>query len=186
MPSEYTSEELANMSAMELVAAQQRGFKRPAQPESINALKAEDPPPRDSNAWERNRDSMDGDGEEFTAPSGQTCRLRRVTPEMLLPLGILDRVTRLEGLAQSLIDVAEGAPPQQNTGPSREDLELLLETVDLLVPIAVVVPKVYANDDQTAPAGAIRVGHIDLDDRVAIMEHVLRGIKSMDRFRHAG
>jgi len=195
MPGDYEIDEIESMDVGELAAAKARGWKRSAfkEPErgEINlgsALKKPEPDldeAPDPNSWAKNRDAAEA-GEEFTAPSGQKCLLRRLEPEELVRLGILDRITRLEGLAQTLVDKSEGQPPTAADLPNREDMELLLETVDLLMPHAVAVPKVYANDDEEAPPGAIRVRHIDLMDRVAIMERSIRKLKMMDRFRNAG
>jgi hypothetical protein len=185
MPGDYTHEELATMSGLELVAAQKRGFKKPDdEPQNLGSAAPLPPQPRE-NVWAGNRDSRTL--EDFVVPSGQKCRLRKVTPEMLLPLGILDRITRLEGLAEALVAKAEGQPPATEEGSlNPENFKLLMETLNLLVPVAVETPTVWADDAEDAPADAIRVSHIDLMDRVAIMEHSLRGIRAMDRFRQPG
>jgi hypothetical protein len=177
MPGDYSENEITRMNPTDFAEAQARGWKR-------SVFIEHDVTPKTANTWAANRDSV-GTGEEFTAPSGQKCLLRRLDPEELMRLGILDRITRLEGLAQSLVDQAEGLPPEKVKLPDRADLELLLETIDLLLPHAVLEPRIYANDDDEAPEDAIRVSHVDLDDRVAIMEHSVRKLKMMDRFRHA-
>jgi hypothetical protein len=190
----YQTAEIQAMRPDEFAEAQARGWRRPmatAGERGEVKVSAPEPEPEpepygatDANAWAKNRDVAEV-GEDFTAPSGQKCRLRRLEPEELIRVGILDRVTRLEGLAEQLVQNAQGLPPGKERLPNREDMELLLETLDLLLPIAVAVPKVYANDDAEAPADAIRVQHIDLMDRVAIMEYSIRKLKMMDRFRNA-
>lgn len=170
---DYTLAELNNMTIGEYADASVRQFRKPETAVS------------DDNVWARRQAAGATDSADFVVPSGQKCRLRQLTPEMLLPLGILDKVTRLEGMAQSLVDVAEGQPPAPEKAPSRADFELLLETINLIVPLAVEQPTVVADGAVDAPADAIRVSSIDLTDRVAIMEKALEKIRALDRFRHS-
>jgi hypothetical protein len=70
--------------------------------------------------------------------------------------------------------------------PSREDFRMLLEVLNALVPLAVEEPTVYA-DGAEVPEGVedpIFASDIDLEDRMAIMDESLKGIKMLDRFRH--
>lgn len=187
MPGDYTDAQILYMSPEEVAEAASRGWKksvasRPTEQVNLPSAVPVSAPSESANVWASNATAGEYD---FMVPSGQKCRLRRVTPELLLPLGILDRVTRLEGLADVLIQQAEGQPPAKDKMPSREDFELLLETVNALVTVAVVEPKVYLDNDAEAPDGAIRCSYIDLGDRMAIMERALKGIKMLDRFRHA-
>lgn len=188
MPGDYSDAEVQSMDPTDVLDAAMRGWKRI---ETVE-LPREDargevklPSAVRTNVWAENAKADGKEEFDFTAPSGQVCRLRKLTPEMLLPLGILDRVTRLEGLADNLVQQAEGQPPTVSEMPSQEDFELLLETLNLLVPIAVAQPRIYANNDKDAPEGSIRVYHIELNDRVAIMERSLKGLAKLDRFRNA-
>lgn len=150
------------------------------QPPQINlGSSAPRPAPQPSkNVWGSKRPKP------FVCPSGQTCLLRRLEPERLMEAGLLDRVTRLEGLANELVQTAEGQPPSKRGLPSTEDFQKLLEVINLIVPLAVVEPKLYAEDDSEAPEGAIYVTDVDLEDRMAIMEEALKGLRALDRFRH--
>lgn len=121
---------------------------------------------------------------DFTCPSGQTCKMVRLQPQTLLEHGLLDKITRLEGLADDLVQEAEGQPPKATSVPSSEDLKGVLEVLGMVIPLVVVEPKVYEDDDKEAPEGAIRVRDIDLEDRMAILEESMRGLKSLDRFRN--
>jgi hypothetical protein len=142
----------------------------------------------DGNVWSSKKA---GNSLDFTCPSGQTCRLRKLTPERLLESGMLDRISRLEGLASELVDRAEGQPPVRKM-PSREDLAMLLETINVVIPLAVEEPQVWADSATEAeitaagadPANVIRCSDIDLDDRMAILEESLKGIRALDRFRN--
>ena len=202
---DYTNQEILAMTPEELYAAAQRGFQKPAitrlRPEEVRLVAApgadaavmvesyavprpaqpEEDVPADGNVWKRKKT----EGEDFTAPSGQKCKLRPLQVEKLMMEGILDQVTRLEGLAQKLIDQASGLPPEKVQMPSREDFGKLLTLINILVPMAVVEPRVYPDDySEPVPEGAIMVSDIDLMDRVAIMEKALGGLKKMDNFRH--
>lgn len=174
----YTQEELAAMSQEEFAAAAECGFEKASAPvPPVPPVPA--PEPRDD-VWASRARS----GSDFTCPSGQRCRLRKVQPEQLMKAGILDRVTRLEGLANELVEQAEGQPPQAKKMPSTEDFEMLLETINIVVPLAVEQPVIYAEHDKEAPDGAIRVTDIDLMDRMAILERSLNGLRLLDAFRY--
>jgi hypothetical protein len=209
---DYTAAEVAAMSPDQFLAAQADGFRKmpreedgslqqPVTQADVAALYASarnelqehvtgrpvaaaPPAPQPSgNVWASQMTS----GEDFVCPSGQTCRLRKVSPEALLRAGILDRVTRLDGLAAQLVATAEGQPPTKAQMPSTEDLELLLSTINLVVPMALIEPQVWA-DDAEVPDGVetvIRVSDIDLEDRMAIMEKALGSLRGLDSFRNA-
>lgn len=203
---EYTGAELAALSPDELVAAQRRGFTKPliASPleagrdaaAELQALKehaagmqvgssvpaAVEQPQDAGNVWARKRK---GD-KDFTCPSGQKCRLRKLDIEKLMMAGVLDQVTRLEGLAQTLVNQAEGQPPTAPKMPSREDFAALIDLVNVVVPMAVAEPALWADDDPTAPQNAIRVSDVDLTDRLAILNEALAEVKMLDNFRPAG
>lgn len=193
---DYTTKQLMEMSREEFLAAEARGWKVPSagefspglldgipeRPAAAGVAVRAAPEPADD-VWARARGER---GRDFVCPSGQRCRLVDVAPDRLLAAGILDKVTRLEGLAQDLIDRAEGKPPEKLQEPSREDLEAMVEVINVIVPLAVVKPSVFADDDPQAGSDDIRVSDIDFGDRVAILNEALKGLKALDRFRNAG
>ena len=137
--------------------------------------------------------SWGSDGYDFTTPSGQRCRLRNLPLEELAAQGILDRITRLPGLVDDLVQAAEGAPPTKVAESLKpETIELLNEVVNKLVPIVVMKPEVWAipdpaDEDEDArerKAGRIYVDSIDFIDRVAIMNRAVGGLKKLDSFRN--
>jgi hypothetical protein len=192
---DYTAAEIAAMDAATFQAAKAGGFKKAlvasplaqavaqAEAAGINlgsSAPARDAQPQDGeNVWGRKRK---GD-RDFTCPSGQKCRLRRIEIDQLVMAGVLDQVSRLEGLAQQLIDKAEGQPPTKATMPTKEDFQALLDLLNVVVPMAVAEPKLWADDDASAPADAIRVSDVDLEDRIAILNEALAGVKLLDNFR---
>ena len=192
---DYTAAEIAAMDVATFQAAKESGFKKAlvasplaqavaqANAAGLNlgsSVPAREEQPQDGgNVWARKRK---GD-KDFTCPSGQTCRLRPLEIEKLMMAGVLDQVTRLEGLAQQLVSSAEGQPPAKPTMPSREDFQALLDLVNVVVPMAVVEPHLYADDDPDCPADGIRVSDVGLDDRIAILNEALAGVKLLDNFR---
>lgn len=130
--------------------------------------------------------------EDYRTPSGQLCRLRKLVPEDLLELGILDEVSRLPGLVQAgPIRQGEGQPP---TDPEKEMLDLLRDpdkarammgVIDKLVAYAVVKPnlKTVPPEGEERKPGQVYTDMVGFGDKVAIMEYVLSGVRKLDSFR---
>jgi hypothetical protein len=123
---------------------------------------------------------------DFNTPSGKLCRLRKPTPLQLLQAGILDKVTRLQGLSAGLVDEAEGVPPGKEA-EVLSSLPALLEVLDALVPIVVVKPTILPlpPENQMRNPQSRYVDSVDFFDKVAIMEQALQGVKALDSFRNA-
>lgn len=129
---------------------------------------------------------------DFTCPSGAQCRMRKLMPEKLLEMGVLDKITALPGLAEEQVEKAEGQPPKKLTDslPSKEDLAAIVGVLELLIPMVVVEPRVYPvpvpNAEGVVPdrvSGRIYTDTIELMDRIAIMERAVQGVKKMEPFR---
>jgi hypothetical protein len=203
MPGDYTDEEIGAMSTTELVEARVRNWTKPlvaapgaperpaaagvklpsSAPDPLKqALAAAQQPPASENVWKSRRS-----GSVFVVPSGQKCLLRELQVEQLLLEGILDQVTRLDGLAQELVNLAQGLPPEKQKMPSKEDFATLLNLVNKVNLMAVVEPHVHADDSMDfVPQDSVAISDIDLMDRIAILEHALKGVKGLDNFRNAG
>jgi hypothetical protein len=129
--------------------------------------------------------------EDFRAPSGQLCRLRKVDPTDLLEMGILDEVSRLPGLVQSgPMAEAQGKPPQDDNRILLEmlkdpaKLEGLMGLMDKLVAYVVVRPSVKVWDGKSGRVpGQVYTDMIHLGDRMAIMEHAMGAVRKLDNFR---
>jgi hypothetical protein len=129
--------------------------------------------------------------EDFRAPSGQLCRLRKIDPTDLLEMGILDEVSRLPGLVQSgPMATAQGKPPQDDNrllldmlkDPTK--LEGLMGLMDKLVAYVVVRPSVQVWDGKIERVpGQVYTDMIHLGDRMAIMEHAMGAVRKLDNFR---
>jgi hypothetical protein len=189
MPGEYTTEEMQNLSPVEFAAAKARNWRKTEDEPLLGAKPTAEVnlgtsvPGEYGSSW-----AAGGSAEyDFVVPSGERCRMKELEIEHLLQAGILDDVSRLEGLADELIERAEGAPPQAKKLPSREEFADLLRVINVLVTLAVVKPHVHLDTEtDTVPAGSVAVSRIALEDRAAIMERALKGLRALDRFRNAG
>lgn len=123
---------------------------------------------------------------DFTTPSGQLCRLRRLPIEELAKQGILDKVTRLPGLTSQLVKSSQGLPPEEQPMPDAEQLDAISEITLLLMPIVVVAPEVHPLPvpGDAKVEGLIYADSVDFMDRVAIMNRVLAPLAKLDAFRN--
>lgn len=124
---------------------------------------------------------------DFVCPSGAMCRLRKLEVLNLLTAGIIDQVSRLPGIAQDLIDKAEIKPPtktDEEAALSTDETLMLLNMLEIIVPMAVVSPEVRAVPKEgPKTVGVIYLNTIDLGDQVAIMNRSLQGVVDLDPFR---
>lgn len=125
---------------------------------------------------------------DFTCPSGATCRMRKLMPERLIEMGLLDKLTVLPGIAAEVVDKAEGAPPKKIGDveiPDKHELGQMIELLNILVPMVVVVPEVHPvpTDGSERVVGNIYTDSIEMSDRVAIMERAVHGVKKLEPFR---
>lgn len=186
----YSTAELAAMSTEDLRLAQANGFVKSAteaaktqglEANFSTATPAQPSPPQDPyapTAWGSRF-------YDFTTPSGQTCQLRKLDPGELIKTGLLDKITRLPALADEEIRKAEGAPPVKRVAmPSTQDMQALVEVVDQLLPMVVVQPKVWPDEDgQPRIEGRVYVSDVELGDRIAIMNRATTGVAALDNFR---
>lgn len=120
---------------------------------------------------------------DFITPTGQRCRLRNVPIEELAKIGVLDRITRLPGIAETLVGKSEGAPPRPEM-PEPEVIASLTEVLNELIPIVVVAPTIYPlPGEEGKVTGRIYVDSIDFRDRVAILHRVVGDLSKLDDFR---
>jgi hypothetical protein len=122
---------------------------------------------------------------DFTCPSGQLCRLQKVDVAKLAESGILDRVTRLPGLAAALVEKSSGLPPAPDAMPDKDTIAAVMEVLLLLLPQVVVKPEIFEipPDGEERVEGRIYVDSIDTLDQIAIMEKVMAPLAKMDAFR---
>jgi hypothetical protein len=185
IPEYYTTQELQAMSAEDLREAQANGFRKPdasplppAPPQGVRPA---------AEVW--------GSSEyDFVCPSGAQCRMRKLVPEKLLEHGILDKVSSLQGIVAEVVDKAEGMPPKAavlGDMPSKKEFEAVIKVMEVLLPLVVVQPQVYAVPTSDDPAvlpperivGRIYTDSIELMDRIAILERAMSGVKMLEPFR---
>lgn len=126
---------------------------------------------------------------DFTTPSGSLCRLKPLPIEDLAANGMLDRLSRLPGITDELIQKSEGQPPT----PVADTAKLLPQLITVLnevLPLVVVKPTITpipdANEDGTPgerEASCIYPDSIPFADRVAILDKVSGGLVKFDSFR---
>jgi hypothetical protein len=127
---------------------------------------------------------------DFVCPSGARCRMRKLMPEKLLESGILDQLTSLPGYVAEVVDKAEGQPPKKDDEVNPKDITSVLEVLEKLIPMVVVEPGVspVPVPDETGHVperreGRIYTDSIELQDRIAIMERAVKGVRRLEPFR---
>jgi hypothetical protein len=196
MPELYTTEELRNMTAGDLKTAMDNGFMKP-EPDPFGLIQADqqnldfkpghdDPTPAPP-PFSPPQDPYDWTGEseqEFTVPSGRKCLLRNADVKQLAAAGILDQVSRLQGLANDLVKQSQGQPPTKATSYEKSLLDLEA-VMDKLVPLVVVKPVIWptppAEEDRVG--GRVYVDSVPFTDKAAIMNKSLGALANFDSFR---
>lgn len=198
MPEMYSREELAAMDGHEYAAAAANGFNRPEalkvpfrdsgnrpsvnlelDPELGPATQKSPPssPPQDPYDWSGTTEH------EFTVPSGRKCLLKNADVKELAAAGILDKVTRLQGLADKLVKQSQGEPPEKEGDMGKSILQLE-EVLDKLVPLVVIKPRLSpAVPMEERLKGRVYIDTVDFVDKVAIANHVLGALAKFDNFR---
>lgn len=125
-------------------------------------------------------------GYDFTTPLGHGCKLRDPEPQELLAAGILSKVNPLTGIAEKLVRMGEGLPPEQMAEIiTNNEMAQLVDVLDTLMPLVVVEPKVWPQPtgSEAQEPGRVYPSMIDLTEKVAIMERTLRKVGQYANFR---
>jgi len=185
LPEYYNTQELQAMSQEELKAAQANGFRKVAgSPVAAPSPTAPSQVRPAAEVWGSNEF-------DFVCPSGARCRMRKLMPEKLLESGILDQLTALPGYVAEVVDKAEGQPPKKTDDIQAKDITSVLEVLEKLIPMVVVEPQVFPvpvspGEGKPAPereVGRIYTDSIELQDRIAIMERAVKGVRALEPFR---
>lgn len=122
---------------------------------------------------------------DWTAPSGQQARLRRLKPEQLVEAGLLNKLNSLSVTVDGIVRQSEGQPPQKAL--STEDISTitgLLDLMQVLVPMIVVEPQVLPDPrEEPREEGKLYVSDIDLVDRIALMNESVEALAKLNNFR---
>lgn len=185
----FTQAELLEMSIEDLQAVREGRLRKESMPVTLitegSSLNFSLPPssPQDPyapTAWLNNT-------YDFRTPSGQLCQMKKLDLAELTKAGILDKVTRLPGLTEGVIRQSEGQPPlKADRMPSKSEMEVVVEVLNVLLPMVVVQPKIWAppEEGEEKVVGRVYVDSVDLIDRIAIMNRSLAGVADLDKFRH--
>ena len=152
---------------------------------------------------------------DFTTPSGQLCRLRRMDPVALLGEGLLDKLDFLTSMVVSdhlpnakktALERAKEAKAKVGTAGMTEEekeaeknskvmeeifqdpkrMQELVKTLDKVLvavtikPEILAIPEVFENN---RVEGAIYTDHIDFNDKMAIFNRMMKGVKDLESFR---
>lgn len=184
LPEYYSTKELQAMGTEELRMAQANGFRKMG-PSPL-------PPPPQALAPRPAAEVWGSNEFDFVCPSGAQCRMRKLMPERMVEKGILDKVTTLPGIVAEVVEKAEGAPPKPKEDmPTSQELSAVLEVMEILIPLVVVTPEVFpvptTDDPNGTPEprvlGRIYTDSIEIQDRIAIMERAMQGVKVFEPFR---
>jgi hypothetical protein len=131
--------------------------------------------------------------EEFTAPSGQRCLLRKPDIAKLFAAGLLDQVNSLVGITDTNVWAAKGLPPidMKKLIQEPDTIVKLTELLDKVLPMLVAAPTLLsAQDAEGKPipaeervAGAAYIDYVDFVDKVAIFSKAMSGLKVAEPFR---
>jgi hypothetical protein len=170
----------------------------PPTPRKTSARKATTPaeppampmPPQDKYAPTAWTGSSDGEPEDLTVPSGQTCLVRRPGIEQLLREGVLFDSDTLSTIVHENIQRVERGLPQKEIDIEefmRDPVKFqeLLNTTDRIVCACVLKPTVKRtpNDPTGRQPGVVYTDMIALEDKFAILEFALGGSRTLASFR---
>lgn len=143
---------------------------------------------------------------EVDLPSGETCLMRKIGPDDLIELGVIDDFDSLTGIVQTehidrvagrtaKPDIAQtiaGLDPSTPEGQKavldiikdKDRWEKLIRFVNMVVSRAVLDPPVYDREEAQenpakhhAPPDAVAVQDVDLADRMVIMSRALQQVQ---------
>ncbi len=121
---------------------------------------------------------------DFEVPSGQTCRVRAITTEDAIALGVLDSVDMFTPELMGAVIEAENNSKETDDDRNQKALDSLKDPekrakffglINKITVHAVVIPKIVpqTNDDGTLNAGEVFVGDIPFADKMAIFRKVM-------------
>lgn len=131
-----------------------------------------------ANAW------VNGEGYDWTSPQGHKMRLRPMPIEELAAAGLLDKLTRLEGVVQTLISKSEGQPPAKPETAGKA-IAAVTEVLNQVIPMVVVNPTIspIPPEGEERKATCIYPESIPFGERMAILTEVTGGLLKWDGFR---
>jgi len=184
MPGTRSIEEL--QAELQQAYAEARQLPEPLiSPSPTKTLSGASPQPPEADPYASAAEAWSSNEFDFRVPSGHLCRMRKMPLKELAAKGILDQVTRLPGIVDGVIAKAENAPPQPQSMPDKQTIEVMDQLLNIITPLVVVRPKIWPmpEEGEERVNGRIYPDTVDLTDRVAIMERAMSGVKMLDSFR---
>lgn len=123
---------------------------------------------------------------DFTTPSGQMCRMRKVPIEGLVESGLLDKLNTLSPRVDQLIKRSNNEPPAPASDTTDgAAMREMLSVLNDFIPLVVVAPMVHPTPKDPADRveGLVYVSSVGLADQLAIMNEALGGLEKMATFR---
>ena len=127
--------------------------------------------------------------EEFIAPSGQRCRLKKLGLTELVKSGLVNQLNTLAGVVDKKVNKAKGAPPK-DIDPMKmlkdeRTMDNFLVIVDKVLVLSVTAPHIYEVPDEGTERdpGRVYTDMVDLMDKVAIFEKSVGGLSALAAFR---
>lgn len=157
-------------------------------------------PPPDATADRYAPTAWKGGNKELTLPSGQLCLVRKLTPEDLIEMDLLDRFDSLTGMVQKQHIAKKshaGGPPRRQATDHDVNLEVaklmkdpakfteMYKTVDRIVMAMVVAPVLQPKPEDEAdrdPNGAY-IDWVDDEDKGFLLEYAFGGVNGLEQFR---
>lgn len=172
-----------------------KGKKNKPKPAPIIMERADDAT-YNNGAWGQRASDVEFD---LLTPSGQRCRVKRMSVEDMVFNGAIDDLDAISHLVDSVHlaprrgkGTPDLTPEQKKKQEARDGLKLLgdpnmkkaFAMVDTIVTSVVVAPKVHLRDANvpTIP-GAIYIDMIDIEDRFFIFSQVMGGMEDAATFR---
>lgn len=165
--------------------------------------------PSVNNVWAST--TPEGDEEEITLPSGQTCRAKKVSIESMVEAGILDQVDSLTATVDRYVRKTKGGKVSDGTpvvDPSilqnGEALKLIITMADRALPYIVVSPPVTLHfseqtvgktkvtkkltkeeraDKRAIQPDLVFTDQIGLEDKMELFQWAMGGLEAFQSFR---
>jgi len=144
--------------------------------------------------WKRKGDNTF----DYTLPSGQTCRLRKLNMETIAELGLMDELDTFTGSiqvtpskkakgkgAKPLTEEEQGAEVMKKMLKNKDAFIKMLGTINKVVVSCVVEPRVHPEPQDGSPRDEelVYTDDIEFEDKMLIFQEVFEGMSKMESFR---
>lgn len=136
----------------------------------------------EATSWKK---SPAGHSFDLEVPSGQLCRVRRVSMEGLVKANVLNEVDQLTGLVSSKFLNKEGKIDVDKIMGDMSSLSKALEVVDRVVCHVVLEPPVFPSParEEDRHEDKVYIDDIGMEDKMFIFQFAIGGTKDLEQFR---